>query len=249
MRLHDNNLADALALAKKLGQQPASRVAGLTLTGDLYMASKSYAKAAQAYQQGLNIRADGPLVVKSFLALSASGAKDSAAILRKWLAKHPDDDATRLLLAGYAMGQAQNASAATEYAKVLQRHPSNVNALNNLAWIYTGQRNPKALALAKRAYKLAPTSPGVGDTYGWALVAAKQPRTALPILVQAAKAAPKLPTIQYHLAVAQARTGHTADALATLGGLLKSSRSFPDKHAADQLYQTLASADVHGARK
>jgi putative PEP-CTERM system TPR-repeat lipoprotein len=248
MRLHDNNLADALALAKKLGQQPASRVAGLTLTGDLYMASKSYAKAAQAYQQGLDIRPDGPLVGKSFLALSASGAKDPAAILRKWLAKHPDDDATRLLLAGYAMDHAQNASAAAEYAKVLQRHPSNVDALNNLAWIYIEQRNPEALALAGRAYKLAPASAGVSDTYGWALVAANQPEAALPILARAAKAAPGTPAIQYHLAVAQARTGHTADALATLGGLQKSGDAFPDKQAADKLYQTLASAGAQGSR-
>lgn len=249
MRLHDNNLADALALAKKLGQQPASRVAGLTLAGDLYMASKSYAKAVQAYQQGLNIRPDGPLVVKSFLALSASGAKDPTAILREWLVKHPDDDAMRLLLAGYAMDHAQNASAAAQYAKVLQRHPSNVDALNNLAWIYTEQHNPKALALAGRAYKLAPASAGVSDTYGWALVAANQPKAALPILARAVKAAPGTPAIQYHLAVAQARTGHTADALATLGGLQKSGGAFPDKQAADKLYQTLASADAQGSRK
>ena len=239
LKRQDHDLPGALALAQTLQKQPATRAAGLTLEGDLYMADKSYGKAAEAYQQGLKILYDRPLVVKRYLALNAAGAKQPESVLREWLAKHSDDAATRMLLAQYYMDHAQNNSAVAQYEEVLKAHPSSVDALNNLAWIYTEQHDPKALALAERAYKLAPTAPGIMDTYAWALIAARQPRAALPVLVKAAKAAPGVPTIQYHLAVAQARTGDNAGARATLEGLQKSGASFPEKPAAEKLYLEL----------
>ncbi len=242
MKLHDHDLPGAISLAQTLQKQPTTKVAGLSLEGDLYMASKSWSKAFQAYQQGLKIDNARPLVVKSFLALSQSGARHPEGILRDWLAKHSDDASTRLLLAQYYASHAQETSAATQYKQVLKAFPSNVGALNNLAWIYTEQHNPKALALAERAHKLAPDSPGIADTYAWALIADNQAKTALPILVKAAKAAPKVPAIQYHLAVAQARTGDKAGARNTLEVLQKSGIDFQDRQAAEKLGQELSGA-------
>ncbi len=236
MKLQNHDLPGALALAQTLQTQPATKTAGFALEGDLYMADKSWSKAAKAYQQGLKITYERPLVIKSFQALNADGAKEPESLLRDWLAKHPDDAATHLLLAQYYLDHAQNALAASQYEQVLKAYPTNVAALNNLAWIYTEQHNPKALALAERAYKLTPQAPGVADTYAWALIIDNQPKAALPILVTAAKAAPKVPTIQYHLAVAQARTGDKAGARATLETLQKSGVDFQDKQAAEKLY-------------
>ncbi|MGH8216940.1 MAG: XrtA/PEP-CTERM system TPR-repeat protein PrsT [Rhodanobacteraceae bacterium] len=242
LKFQDHDLPGALALARTLQKQPGQNEAGLTLEGDLYMADKSWNKAANAYQEGLKVHYDRPLVVKSFQALSASGAKDPDGVLRDWLTKHPEDGATRLLLAQYYLGHAQNAQAAEQYELVLKKYPSNIDALNNLAWIYTQQHNPKGLAMAERAYKLAKESPNVADTYAWALIASDQPKTALPILEKAAKAAPKVPTIQYHLAVAQQRTGDHAGARSTLEALQKSGADFSDKPAAEKLYKELGGA-------
>jgi Tfp pilus assembly protein PilF len=242
LKLQDADLAGALALAKTLQQQPDHKAAGLTLEGDLYMAKKSWAKAADAYQQGLKVRYDRPLVVKSFQALSASGAKNADGVLLDWLAKHPEDGPTRLLLAQYYLGHAQNAKAAEQYELVLKKYPSNIDALNNLAWVYNEQHNPKALPMAERAYKLSKGSPNVADTYAWALLNNGQPKAALPILEGAAKAAPKVPAIHYHLAVAQQRTGDHAAARSTLEALQKSGADYPDKPAAEKLYKELGGA-------
>jgi putative PEP-CTERM system TPR-repeat lipoprotein len=239
MKLQDHDLPGAVALAQALQKQPATKAAGFALEGDLYMADKSWDKAVKAYQQGLKTTYERPLVIKSFQALSASGAKEPEGVLRDWLAKHADDAPTRMLLAQYYMEHTQNALATSEYEQVLKAYPANVGALNNLAWIYTEQHNPKALALAERAYKLASQSPGVADTYAWALITNNQPKTALPILVKAAKSAPEVPAIQYHLAVAQARTGDRAGARTTLQALRKSGADFQDKQAADKLYHEL----------
>lgn len=242
LKLQDHHLPEAIALAKALQKQPGRKAEGLTLEGDLYMASKSWDKAADAYRQGLKVRYDRPLVVKTFEALAAGGAKQPDSVLREWLGKHPDDAATRLLLAQYDLAKNRNGEAATEYERILKKYPTNVDALNNLAWIYTEQHNPKALAIAERAYKLAKDSPSVSDTYAWALVVNGQPKTALPILERAAKGAPKVPAIQYHLAVAQARTGDHAGARTTLEALQKSGADFQEKPAAEKLYKELGGA-------
>jgi putative PEP-CTERM system TPR-repeat lipoprotein len=246
LKLQDHDLPGAIALAKALQKQPKREAAGLAQEGDLYMASKSRDKAVQAYQQGLKVDYDRPLVVKTFQALGASGAKQPEGVLRDWLAKHPEDAATRLLLAQYYLSKNQDGEAAAEYQRVLKKYPANIDALNNLAWIYTEQHNPKALGLAERAYKLAKDSPNVSDTYAWALIAGGQPKAALPILEQAAKNAPKVPAIQYHLAVAQARTGDHAGARTTLEALQKSGADFEDKAAAEKLYKELGGASGGG---
>jgi tetratricopeptide (TPR) repeat protein len=249
MQLQNHDLPGALALAQTLQAQPATKAAGFALEGDLYMADKSFGKAAKSYQEGLKIAYERPLVIKRFQALNASGVKDPDGVLHDWLAKHPDDAGTRLLLAQYYMDRTQNALAASQYELVLKAHPTSVGALNNLAWIYTEQHNPKALPLAEQAYKLAPQSAGVADTYAWALISGNQPKAALPILEKAAKDAPKVPSIQYHLAVAQARTGDKAGARSTLEALQKSAANFEEKPAAEKLYREVGGAAGGGAGK
>jgi putative PEP-CTERM system TPR-repeat lipoprotein len=239
MKLQNHDLPGAVALAKSLQTRSATKVAGFALEGDLYMADKAWSKAANAYQQGLKVSYERPLVIKNFQALSQTDAKEPEAALRDWLAKHADDTAARLLLAQYYLAHEQKTLAASQYEQVVKAYPENVVALNNLAWLYAEQHDPKALDLAKRAYKLAPQATGIADTYGWALIAGNQAHAALPILVKAAKEAPKVAAIQYHLAVAQARTGDKASARATLDALLKSGTAFQDRQAAEKLYQEL----------
>lgn len=249
MKLQDHDLPGAISLAQTLQKQTASKAAGFSLEGDLYMASKSWGKAAQAYQQGLKLQYDRSLVIKNFQALSEGAGKEPEGVLRDWLVKHPDDPATRLLLAQYYLNHAQNTQAASQYERVLKTYPSDIGALNNLAWIYSEQHNPMALALAERAFKLAPDSPGIADTYGWALIANNQPKTALPILMQAVKATPQVLVIQYHLAVAQARTGDTVGARTTLKALQKTGADFKDKQEAEKLYRELGGAAGGGPGK
>ena len=242
VKLQDHDLPGAIALARSLQSQQGAKADGLALEGDLYMANKSPVDAARVYQQALKLSYERPLVVKTFVALSQDGSKNPEVVLSTWLAKHADDAAMRVLLAQYYLSRKQNSLAASEYEQVLKANPSDIAALNNLAWIYTEQGNRQAVGVAERAYKLAPTSPSVQDTYAWALVESNQASTALPILVKAAAAAPKIASIQYHLAVAQARTGDKAGARATLQALQKFTADFEGKQAAEKLYGELGGA-------
>jgi Tfp pilus assembly protein PilF len=53
---------------------------------------------------------------------------------------------------------------------VVKRNPNNPAALNNLAWAYQQEKDPRALGTAEQAFKLAGDNPGVLDTLGWMLV-------------------------------------------------------------------------------
>lgn len=242
LKLENDDMPAALAVARDLQQRSNTRTAGFSLEGDLYMSKSSYAKAAEAYQEGLKIDYIRPLVIKTFLALNDSGRREAEAVLRGWLTKNPKDDAARLMLAQYYLNHAQNTSAVAQYQEILTAYPSNVDALNNLAWLYTEQHDARALTTAERAYKLAPESSSVQDTYGWALIQGGQAEKALPILVQAAHSPRPSAAIQYHLAVAQAQTGDKTGAHATLAALLKSGASFPGKADAEKLYHELGGA-------
>lgn len=239
LKLDEGNLPAAVAIARNLQKHSTTKAAGLSIEGDLYMNQKLYTKAAQAYQAGLKIDYIRPLVIKTFLALNDGGAHASDGVLQTWLDKHPDDSAARLMLAQYYLDRAQNTPAAEQYQQVLKAYPTNVDALNNLAWIYTTQHDPRALTTAEQAYKQAPESASVQDTYGWALIQAGQATAALPILAKAAKGAPTTAAIQYHLAVAQAQTGDKVSAQATLAAVLKTGADFPGKSDAEKLYREL----------
>ena len=241
LKLQGGDTAGALALADMLQKQPSTRTAGFTLEGDIYMAKKSYANAARAYERSLSLDYTAPLVVKTFVALNDAGKKSAKNVLLTWLDKQPDDAASRLLLAQYYLDHDEYSLSAEQFQHVLKLYPSNIVALNNLAWIYTQENNPQALAFAKRAYTLAPNSANVQDTYGWAMTVNGNAKIAIPILLKAAEQAPEVPAVKYHLAVAQAKIGDTTAAKANLQAALNSGAIFPGRAAAEKLYRDLNS--------
>ena len=59
--------------------------------------------------------------------------------------------------------------AVEQYERILTIDPDHVQALNNLAYVYHAAADERSLALAERAFELAPEDPTVADTYGWIL--------------------------------------------------------------------------------
>jgi cellulose synthase operon protein C len=91
------------------------------------------------------------------------------------------------------------------YEKTIELAPQLSAALNNLAWIYYEQKNPKAIDLAKRAYDLSVNNPPIMDTYGWILVENNHLEEGIQILERAVNLAPKNKEILDHLKAAKAK--------------------------------------------
>lgn len=146
-------------------------------------------------------------------ALLAAGRSDEA---RDYLEQHlvtaPNNAAARNVLADLYL-QAEPEKAIASYRDVLRVQPDNVLALNNLAWLL-GERGElqEAITMAERANSLLQGNAMVQDTLGALYLKQGDGARALPLLDQAAAAAPKDPTIRLHLAQALVATGDKARA-------------------------------------
>ena len=111
--------------------------------------------------------------------------------------------------------------------------------LNNLAWIYMEEGDERAEDVARRAHSVLPNNADIADTLGWILVQKGSEQEGLQLLRTSARNKPQDPAIQYHLAVAFARTGNQQGAREALERALSVSADFPGRADAETLLQTL----------
>jgi tetratricopeptide (TPR) repeat protein len=141
-----------------------------------------------------------------------------------WLARHPDDTGVRLQLAEglAAQGDATGAIAAYDsaLAALPETAPAAAGAAARLALLVQTQDPRRALALAERAHRLAPTDGDVADTLGRLLLDGGEPARALAPLAAARRQRPDDPGISYRYARALAATGDPGQARRLLLGIL-----------------------------
>lgn len=238
--MQDKRPNDAIKRAQQIQQQQPKSPAGYAIEGDVQASQKQFAKASDLYQRAFDLDHNAMLLMKlhgSLLAAGRGGEADSRAA--QWLKDHPGDLGVRAYLAETYMRQGQDARAAEQYEAIVQKLPDNLVALNNLAWLLHKLNKPQALAYAERAYKLKPDLPQTTDTLGWILVQRGDLKRGLPLLEQALGKLPDQPTMQYHVAVALAKSGNRQRAISDLEGLLARGRAFPEEKDARALLDQL----------
>ncbi len=213
--------------------------AALLLEGDVRMELQQYKEASVAYEEALKNAPDGGLAIQAFRARSLAKLSDETLPLERWLEAHPDDASVRNVLAQGYQAAGNRPRAIAEYERILSVRADDVAARNNLAWLYHESKDGRAESTAKAAYQQATTVPSVGDTYGWILLDRGKVAEGLKILTEAASKAPRQPDIQYHYAVALARTGATAEAQKLLTAVLRDFPSFGSRAEAQQALDKL----------
>ena len=235
-----NRYVEALKIAQQIQKQHPQSPSGFVLQGDILMAQKQSAPALKAYEKALAINNNGIIAVKVHQALSAGGnAKEADAKLGQWLKDQPGDLNARVYLAATYIAARQNKQAIEQYQLVLQADPKNIRALNDLAWLYQQEKDPRALATAEQAYQLRPDNPEIMDTLGWILVEQDKTTRGTELLQKAAEAAPTSTAFRYHWAAALAKSGDKARARRELGDLLAKNKKFPQRQEAQALLKQL----------
>ena len=213
---------------------------GLTLRGDVELASGHPDDAAVAYGQAQSSRPTAAVALKLFRAnLAAGGHAKPELPLMQWLALEPHDYAVRRVLGEYFLLEHNPRAAAVEFAQVVEEAPEDLVGLNNLAWIYAELDDPRAESLAERAYRLAPNQPTVRDTLGWILARKHSTARALLLLRGAATADANNPDMQYHYAYVLVQAGERAEARRILSKVLADKGKFDSRQDAEKLLAEL----------
>jgi len=193
----------ALLIAKQIDEANPALSVGKIAKGDVYLAEKKYDKALGLYQQSYQIDKNIKvlrLILNIFVVQNTQ--QKAIDLLETELAQNEANTFIRTGLANLYQKSGQFDLAAKHYEVLLAKQKGNVIILNNLAWAYGQQGNPKALEMAERSFKIAPESGDVADTYGYILLKNGKKQEALRILERADKIAPESGGIQLHLAEA-----------------------------------------------
>jgi putative PEP-CTERM system TPR-repeat lipoprotein len=204
------------------------------------MAQKKFSEAITAYETAYSISKNSVLVTKLHAAYTQAGKPDEAeSRLAQWLKTRPEDFYARLYAAEVHLASGDFKRAMEQYEWLRQRQPDHVQVLNNLAWVYQQLKDPRALETAERAYKLRPENAASADTLGWILVEQGDTARGLELLQKASAAAPRVPEIRYHLALAWVKAGDKAKARSELQQLVETNAKFGEQAQAAKLLAEL----------
>ena len=239
LELQTGNRDQALKLAREIQAENQKSAVGYHLEGDIYMATGKFAHAQKAYRKAIEKQPAPVLEIKLGHAYSKEGkVSDALLILTKALGKYKGDIRIRSSLATLYFQQGNTIAARRLYQKIIEAEPANVIALNNLANLLSNEEPEKALTYAQEAYKLAPQSIAITDTFGWLLVTQGKVKEGVEIL-SSITAKTTVPTIHYHLAVGLSQMGEVEQAREKLHKLLDSKEQFDEIEKARQLLKQL----------
>jgi predicted Zn-dependent protease len=198
------------------------------------------APALAAYEKAFALSNSSPHLIKISEVLKQTGKEGEAqARLAKYQAANPKDQMVGMLVADSYLAKRQYKQAIGSLESIIKVNPSNVAALNNLAWAYQQEKDARALPTAEQAYKLAGQNPAILDTLGWILVEKGDTARGLDLLRKASAAAPDAQEVRYHLAAALAKSGDKAGARKELEKALASGKPFAAMDDAKSLMQQL----------
>ena len=238
--LKDGKPVKSLEYARAVQKRHPEYYIGHMLEGDTWMAKKNYKRAHSAYDNAWKRQQTAQLAQRLFLALKDTPSLDEAITpLLTWLKSNPGDNPTRLYLASVYQRAGENDKAITEYEKILVQTPDDSTVLNNLAWLYSLNGNPKAMDMAERAYRFSAENPGILDTYGWILLQHGQIEKGQRLIKQAMDMIPGNPDIRYHYASALLKSGNGAEGKQMLEELLNQDKPFGGREEAKKLLKTL----------
>ena len=240
--MHQGNGQAALARIQALLAQRPDDPGFLELEGDVDAYLRQPKAAEVAYAKAQQLRPSARLAANLYRVRVMAHTPEPQQPLEEWLARQPQSWPVRDLLGEYYLGPGRSPRrAAEEFKAVVAEQPNDVVALNNLAWALNQAGDPAAVAIAQRAYQLAPNAPDIEDTLGWVLTHNGQAADAVDHLRRAAKLDPSDPNVEYHLAYALAKTGHPAEARQILSRILSNAQPFDSRAEAQQLMTSFKS--------
>jgi len=223
----ENRADQALGIARKFQSKFAGDATGFAMEGEIEWSRKNWDAAAAAFRKAVTRNQPGN---SAQLLHGALVAAKKTAEANKWAAEwrktHPEDLLFVRHLGDIALASGDAGQAEGLYREVLLRQPEDIVARNNLANVLVIQKKPGAVAEGEQAYKRAPKSPEVLDTYALTLANDNQLPKALELQLQAVALAPEGHLFRLQLAKFYLQSGDKASARTELTRLAKVGAAF-----------------------
>lgn len=234
----DQALATGKRLLQLQGETPAAYLVFAVINDKV----DRPAEALEAYQRVLD-KEPGHLVAaraRAGLLAREQRVPEAIRLLEDSAARNPKAPEPLVDLAQLEERAGNVPGAAAAYRRAIERAPENPILLNNLAYLLSADpaTRDEAVPLAERAHALAPKSPVVADTLGWILYLKGDLARAEALLDPAAKAAPGIAEVRYHLGMVYAKQGKAAEARRELEASLKAG-DFKDAAVARRTLESL----------
>ncbi|MFT3759348.1 MAG: PEP-CTERM system TPR-repeat protein PrsT [Thauera sp.] len=221
LSLERGSRGDALKIAKDVQKQHPASPAGYVLEAEIESGAKRWAEAASAYRQAIERSNSGEIVVRLHEVLTRGDRKGEADKLAvSWLREHSQDLVVRGYLAERALAEKRYAEALDTFETMRGIAPDNPLVLNNLAWVASQLKNPKALEYAERAQSLAPDNASILDTLGVIQIEQGQTDKGLANVQRAVSLAPDYLELRLSLARSYAKLGRKDEARKELDTLM-----------------------------
>ncbi|MFT7773532.1 XrtA/PEP-CTERM system TPR-repeat protein PrsT [Roseateles sp.] len=238
--LAQGDAAKAEQRAKQVIQVAPKSAIGYNLLADVALYRNQAPAAIDALRKAHDIdKSQASLTRLMQVVGSHSGPKAATDLGEAWLKRNPGDLAVRSAVAEQNLRGRDFAAARVQYEAILKQRPNHAETLNNLANVLMVTKDPGAVAMAERAYKVDTRNPMLMDTAGWANHLAGNGDRALQLLREARLRAPDVPEIRYHLAAVLAKAGRKSEARDELNAALRANVNFASAAEARKLLSTL----------
>ena len=189
-------------------------------------------------------QAAAPLVVRYQTLLERDDQAGARRALEEAIGLAPRATDLMVTLAQLEEQAGDNDAAIARYRRILEVEPTNIVALNNLAFVLAVRRSApaEAVSFARRAATLAPGSGAVLDTLGWIEHLLGNPDAAASLLEQAVRLEPGQANIRLHAAVVYVATGKRDAAEKELKETLRLDPTLEDHDDVRKLRERLAVA-------
>ena len=232
----------ALAFARDVQVKRPGDAIGYSIEGELEALRGRWESAVPRFRVAVSKPdATSEDAGRLYLALVAANQTDAAeASADTCINAHPRDGDFIFTQGQRSLAKKDFAVAERRFLNVLQAFPSNVSAMNNVAWILVQQKRIGAVEMAERAAALAPDSPEVLDTLALALAQAGQIDRAITVQKTAISKAPfMVPAYRVGLAKLYIQSGNQRSALVELEAVAALGERFGGHAEAAALIQTL----------
>jgi Tfp pilus assembly protein PilF len=230
LELQAGRHADAMKLARDVQKRQPAHSLGFVLEGDVQRAQKSDGAALAAYKTALGKVAPDIAAPRYHNLLGSMGKKAEAdQFVATWAKDHPQDVGFAVYLGDNALARKDYANAEQAYRRVVELQPTQVAALNNIAWLMLKANKPGALPFAEKANELQPNQAALMDTLALALASEKRIDQALDLQKKALALAPESPALRLTMARLHVQAGQKPQARELLEALAKLGDKFPDQ--------------------